>query len=95
MRALWISSGVLIWAAHFGALYGFIALACARGFGAAVPWVVGAATLAAFLALAWVARANWRDRREFVSWMALSVAGLALLAVLYQTVPFFIVPICA
>ena len=95
MRALWISSGVLIWAAHFGVLYGFTALACARGLGGAVPWVAGGATLAALLGLAWVLRVHRRDRGEFVSWMTLSVAGLALVAVLYETVPFFIVPTCA
>jgi hypothetical protein len=38
--------GPALWALHFAALYGFTALACARGFAGAVPWVIAAATLA-------------------------------------------------
>lgn len=94
MAGLWIASAALVWAAHFALLYGFTALACGRGFGGAVPWVAGGATLAAIGALALIA---WRHRRrgEFSAWLTLALAGLALLAVLYETVPLFIVPICA
>jgi hypothetical protein len=94
MAGLWMASGALVWAAHFTALYGFTALACARGLGFAVPWVAGGATLAALGALALIA---WRHRRrgEFNAGLTLALAGLALLAVIYETVPLFIVPICA
>lgn len=51
--------GFLIWAAHFAVVYGFTALACARGFASAqvvglntVSLVIGATTLLAVLGLA-------------------------------------------
>ena len=40
--ALRMALGVMVWAAHFAVVYGFTALACARGFASAAPWVVGA-----------------------------------------------------
>src|SRR3546814_2141641 len=52
-------AGRLIWAAHFLLIYGFAALACARGFAdvrllgaGVVPLIVGAATAVAILAAA-------------------------------------------
>src|SRR3546814_15575902 len=52
-------AGLLIWAAHFLLIYGFAALACARGFAdvrllgaGVVPLIVGAATAVAILAVA-------------------------------------------
>jgi hypothetical protein len=95
MQSLWIASSVLVWAAHFAALYGFTALACARGMAGAVPWVAGGATLAAIAALALIAWLHSQQRGEFNAWLALALAGLALIAVVYETVPLFIVPICA
>lgn len=95
MRVLWMSSGAIVWALHFSVLYGFAALACARGLAGAVPWVSLAATLAALGAIAVIAVRNLPRRGEFTAWLALSVAGLALVAVLYATIPLFIVPICA
>jgi hypothetical protein len=95
MAGLWIASGALVWAAHFTALYGFTALACGRGFAGAVPWVAGGATLAAIGALGLIAWRHRGRRDEFNAWLTLALAGLALLAVVYETVPLFIVPICA
>ena len=92
--ALWIPSGVLVWAAHFAALYGFTAFACARGSPEALPWLTGAATLAALAALAAIAFIH-RGGRGFHAWMTLAVAGLSLVAVVFQTVPLFIVRPCA
>src|SRR5690606_4495033 len=40
-RAFWLASGVVVWALHFTAAYGYTGLACARGMAASVPWVVG------------------------------------------------------
>lgn len=93
--ALRLSAGVLVWALHFGVLYGFTALACARGFPGAVPWVAGGATLAALAAIALLFLREIPGRAEFVAWVSVAVAGLALVAVLYQTVPLFLVPVCA
>jgi hypothetical protein len=95
MPGLWLSSGALVWAAHFTALYGFTALACARGFAAAVPWVAAFATFAALGALGLIAYVHLGRRGEFHAWMTLAVAGLAVLAVVYETIPVFIVSACA
>jgi 1,4-dihydroxy-2-naphthoate octaprenyltransferase len=80
--ALRMSSGVMVWAAHFAVVYGFTALACARGFGGASAWVVGAATLlAASAALAIIA--NNRER-EFTRWISAAVAAAALVAIVWE-----------
>jgi hypothetical protein len=91
---LWIASGVIVWALHFGVIYGFTALACARGFPHAVPWVILAATLTAgALAVALVVK-GYRGRPEFIDWMTASVAGLALVAIAYESIAAFLVPLC-
>jgi hypothetical protein len=95
MRALWIAAGIAIWALHFAAAYGFTALACARGWEAAVPWVVGGATLAAVGAIALLTLALWPRRAHFIEWMAIAVAALALVAILLEAVPVMMVPPCA
>jgi hypothetical protein len=93
-RALWIASGVIVWALHFTALYGFTALACARGFPRALPWVIGAATLAAAaLAVAIIALA-YSKRRDFVDWIAAGVAAFALLVIAWEALPVLFVPAC-
>ena len=88
-----ISGGVVVWVLHFSALYGFNALACARGFPGAVPWVAGAATLVAVAAACWLL---FRERRRegFEGWLAFSIAGAALVAILFQTAPLLVVPPC-
>ena len=95
MRALWIAAGIGVWALHFAVLYGFTGLACARGWAGAVPWVVAGATLAAVAALGLAGWRQWPRRGEFIGWMSLAVAGLALIAIAYEAVPVLIVPPCA
>ncbi len=95
MRIAWMASGVLVWALHFGALYGFTALACARGFAGAVPWFAGAASLAALAAMILIIARNLPRRAEFESWLALSIAALALVGIAYETVPVYVVRPCA
>jgi hypothetical protein len=93
-RALWIASGVIVWALHFTAVYGFTALACARGFPRAVPWAIGAATLAAAaVAIAIIAMA-YSKRRDFADGIAAGVAAFALLAIVWEALPVLIVPAC-
>ncbi len=105
---LWIAP--LVWAAHFLAIYGFTALACERmgtpgwfGVGA-VLWFVGAATLFATAVLLVTIVVAVRDGRRaaslpepssFVHWFTAAIAGLALLAVLWETLPVLLVPVCS
>jgi hypothetical protein len=93
MPVLRMSLGVMLWAAHFAAVYGFTALACARGFAAAVPWVVGVASaLAAALAIALIVT---HLSSEFTRWMTAALAAFALVAIVWEGIPAFIVPTCA
>lgn len=95
-------SGVIIWAVHFTAIYGFTALACARGFAALqwlgigiVPWAIGGATLLAATATLTILVAAVRTARDsFESWMTAGVAALALIAILWETLPVLMVPVC-
>ena len=88
--ALRMSSGVIVWALHFTAAYGFTALACARGFGAAAPWAAGLATaIAAALAVAIILK---NLSPEFTRWISAGVAGAALIAILWEGFSAFLVP---
>jgi hypothetical protein len=95
-------SGVIIWAAHFTVIYGFTALACARGFAelqwlgvGIVPWTVGGATLIAVTAtLVMGVPAARAARASFENWMTAGVAGLALIAIVWETWPVIMVPTC-
>ena len=101
--ALRMSAGVIVWAAHFAVIYGFTGLACARRFhdtGAvwtgAVPWVIGIATAVAatLMALLIVPALRAREANDFVQWMGAAIAGLALIGILYEAVPVFMLPVC-
>jgi hypothetical protein len=98
-----VSAGIVIWAAHFGAIYGYTGLACARRFsdsGAAwvalVPWVIGAATLlavaAALVFLAPVVRSP--RAAPFVDWLGGWVAALAIVAIVLEAMAMFWVSVC-
>lgn len=73
-RSIFALSGMLIWAAHFGIIYGFTSLACARGFAetrlfgiGVVSLSIAVATLIAVLgALAVIWQALRRRRAEQV-----------------------------
>ena len=88
-----MSSGVIVWALHFAVIYGFTALACARGFGATAPWAVGAVTLVAAALAAVIMAKNFS--REFTRWMSAAVAAAALVAILWEGLSAFMVPACA
>jgi hypothetical protein len=101
--ALQISGGVIVWAVHFGIIYGYTGLACARRFDpsgtiwiALVPWVIGGATLvAAVLTLALIVPAlRARGRIDFLRWMGARVAALALVAILLEGVAVVWVSVC-
>ncbi|MBA2350421.1 MAG: hypothetical protein ACR2FI_06640 [Burkholderiales bacterium] len=102
--ALRMFSGPLIWGMHFLAIYVFAAIVCARrpfdpDWVAAVPWTILAMTLlaaAALLAMIVPAiRANGReDVSGFIAWTTAALAALALAAVIWETLPVLLVPIC-
>lgn len=92
--ALRMGAGVAVWGLHFGAVYGGTALACARGVPQAAPWAVALATVCAIVALLWVVRAGWRERPAFEPLLSASLAGFALLAVLWEAAPALWVPAC-
>jgi hypothetical protein len=88
---------IVLWAAHFTLAYGFTALACARSMSAAVPWVVGGASLAALLALAAIAvPAGVRAARapQLADVTALGLGGLAAIAVVWEASALLWVPAC-
>jgi hypothetical protein len=102
-RTLRMFSGVLVWTAHFGAIYTFHALACARGHAGItwlsagiVTWFVLAATMAAALALTIAIRAALRaGASAFENWLSASTAALSLVAVLWQgLLPVSMIPVC-
>ncbi len=92
MTALRLSAGPLLWLAHLTALYGFNAIACARGFSSAVPWGVGAATVILGAGATLVA---FRHRKDFVDWLTAALGAVALLAILWQALPVLMVSPCA
>ena len=93
MSALRIGAGIVVWALHFTVVYGFTALACERGFGAAVPWAIGIAT--AFAAVAAAALIATHLGREFTRWMTAGIAAFALVGILWEGVSALFVPPCA
>lgn len=95
MAALRLSLPVALWAVHFGTIYGFTGIACARGLEGAVPWVVGLATLvAAALAASLLARGLAR-RDDFIDATTAGLAGLALIAIAWEGVPALWMTPCA
>lgn len=94
MHALWISSGIAVWALHFTALYGLTALACARGQGAAVPWIVIVATAIAVTVATGIFVKGYRGRAAFVEWMTMGVAASALIGIAYEAAAGLLSPLC-
>lgn len=92
MSALRIAYGPGLWFVHFGAVYGFTALACARGFPHAVPGVIVALTLVLGAACAWVVLT---PKKDFVGWLTAALGAFALAAILLQASPALLVSPCA
>jgi hypothetical protein len=92
--ALIVSAGVIIWALHFAAIYGLTALACARGWGAAMLPALWLATAAAVIASLLVVAAGWRRRDVFEYWLSAAIAGLGLVAIVYEALAILMVPAC-
>jgi hypothetical protein len=101
--ALRMVAGALVWALHFLSIYVFAALACARGFAdvrwlgiGVVSWTIGAATALALAALAIIVVGVMRGARPigFNDWVSASVAALAAVAIVWETLPALMVPAC-
>lgn len=89
---------VIVWSAHFAVIYGFTAVACARQMSAAVPWVVGAASaaaLAALIALAVPAGLRAARAARLQDFLALGLAGLASIAVAWESSSLLWIAACA
>ena len=94
MHALWISTGIIVWALHFTALYGLTALACARGQGGTVRWLVLVATAIAVTVAAGIFVKSYRRRSAFVEWMTMGVAASALIGIAYEATAGLLSPLC-
>jgi heme/copper-type cytochrome/quinol oxidase subunit 2 len=92
---LLMAAGPLAWAAHFAAIYGFTGIACARGIAGAVPWAIAAFTLVAAGVVLAVIVTCLRRRESFEHWLAATLAGAALVAILWEAIPALLVPACA
>ncbi|HXV07832.1 MAG TPA: hypothetical protein VD791_07375 [Burkholderiales bacterium] len=92
MVLLRMASGVLVWALHFGVIYGATGLACARGLGETVPWTVGTATLLAAAAAGVIILTHLSQ--EFARWMTAALAAVALVAIVWEGLAVLTVPAC-
>lgn len=107
---LYMLGGLIIWGVRFLAAYSFTGIACARGWadneaGGLVPLTIGAASLFAVLGCsALVANAMLRLRTgpaaaggesvRFVHAVAALVAAFAIVAIVWETLPVLLVPVC-
>jgi hypothetical protein len=102
-------SGLLIWGSHFLFIYIFTALACARRFYdldwlgiGIVPWAIALAAVAALGGILSILRPAWRNIRRrpeyatpvFIDWMTVAFGGLGLIAIVLESLPVMLVPIC-
>jgi formate-dependent nitrite reductase membrane component NrfD len=92
--ALLISAGIIVWALHFAALYGLTALACARGWDAAVLPALWLATAVAAIAALAIVVAGWRRREAFEHWLSATIGAFGLLAIAYEALTILVVPAC-
>ena len=113
-RLLFLTGGLIIWAARFLFAYIFTALACARGFAditilgvGIVPLVVSLATVVAVMACVPIllggVGAAWagggadpaEDRTPgFIGYVGAAIAALAIMAMVFETLPVALIPIC-
>lgn len=99
-------SGPLIWAAHFLFIYVLNGVVCARpaaqvewlGIGAA-SWGINAATIVAIGAIAAIqlrikTRQTQAGNPDFIDWITTTLSLLSAIAIIWQTLPVFLVPAC-
>lgn len=102
--SLLMFAGPLVWAVHFLFIYGFVGILCARpaaqaawfGIGVAV-WIISFATLAALGVILLVylhEKRNAANRAPFIRWLSGALGGLSSIAIVWETVPVFVVQVC-
>jgi predicted transporter len=89
-----MSAGALVWAAHFAAIYGATAFACARGDPRVVPWVVALSTLVGVAFSVAIIVRSYPRRDDFTHWMAAAVAAMATIAMLWEAMAGLVVRTC-
>jgi len=100
-------SGPIIWAGHFLFVYSFTGIVCARP-SFQVEWMgisitVWIVSIAALLSIAAIGAIHVRMRKNlpsagdphFVPAMTCMLALLSVLAIVWETLPAFVVPSCA
>jgi hypothetical protein len=87
-------AGLIVWGARFLFVYAFTAISCARGRsgGAAFGLVE---LVHAGLRLRRTAAGPAGDDQRFVHLIAALVAGIGLLAILWETTPLLFISLCA
>lgn len=93
-RILFMSSGAMVWALHFGAVYGLAALACARGWQRLIVPSVAVSTALAVAAILAILVVALRGRAQFEWWMAAGIAAFALLGIVWGALAVLMVPAC-
>jgi hypothetical protein len=99
-------AGPLIWVAHFLFVYVLNGVVCARpavqaewlGIGA-TSWGINIATIVAISAIAAIqlrirARSTQAGNPDFIDWLAAMLSLLAVIAIIWETLPIFLVPAC-
>lgn len=109
-KMLFLNAGLLLWAAHFGFVYGLTGLVCARGLGtawtAALPFVVAFATVIAaglclvVLFMVLIGRgpgiAGEPEGALRVFWRSVSggIAAFGFVAVVWTGIPVLMIDTC-
>ena len=108
--SLRIGAGFLIWAVHFGAVYVYVALVCARGDPQA-QWLGLSAMRVTIALMTFIAvgalmaafrqsvRGRWRVEAQragqpFIAWLSAAITAYGLIAVLWSALPTLWVAAC-
>lgn len=105
-QLVFVVGGLIVWGAHFLLIYPFNAIACTRGFAAVAPLTILALTVLALAALAAIVYAAARNRgplrarsgdpnQALLRMLAIGIALLAAVAVVWETIPVVMIPPCA